>query len=228
MTTTDPDFLRKTRTSYDAVAADYGARFRDELPAKPVELGLLNAFATLVRDADLGPVADLGCGTGRITAYLSGLGVPVFGIDLSPGMLAVARASYPGLLFAEGSMLELDLPDASAGGVLAWYSTIHVPDAQLPRAFAEFHRVLRPGGHALLGFQAGDGRLELSEALGHPVDLVFQRRRPEQVARLLEDAGFELRARLHREREADGTFPERTAQGFVLVRRPGPGAQTEA
>ena len=43
----------------------------------------------------------------------------MFGIDLSPGMIEVARRTYPGLRFEVGSMLALDLPDASLGGVLA-------------------------------------------------------------------------------------------------------------
>lgn len=61
-------------------------------------------------------------------------------------------------------MLALDLPD----GVLAWYSTIHVPDERLPEAFAEFHRVLAPSGYLLLAFQAGEGSEHATEALGTP------------------------------------------------------------
>jgi 2-polyprenyl-3-methyl-5-hydroxy-6-metoxy-1,4-benzoquinol methylase len=49
---------------------------------------------------------DVGCGTGRITAHLRQLGVDVFGIDLSPGMIEVARRDHPGLRFDLGSMTE--------------------------------------------------------------------------------------------------------------------------
>lgn len=52
----------------------------------------------------------------------------MFGIDLSPQMVVVARQEHPGLRFEEGSMLALDLRDASLGGLLARYSTIHIPD----------------------------------------------------------------------------------------------------
>jgi hypothetical protein len=55
----------------------------------------------------------------------------VFGIDLSPRMLAVARQSYPELRFNLGSMLDLDLPDGTLGGLVAWYSIIHIPDERL-------------------------------------------------------------------------------------------------
>lgn len=168
------------------------------------------------------PVADVGCGTGRVTAHLSelGPGIQVFGIDLSPQMLAVARQEHPGLRFEEGSMLALGLPDASLGGLLAWYSTIHVPDEELPGVFAEFHRVLAPGAHVQLGFQVGDEPLRMTEALGREVSLVFHRRQPERIAELLRDAGLEVVSRVWRERETDGPFPERAPQGFVLARRP--------
>ena len=152
----EPDFLHATRSSYDAVAADYAERFRHELVPRPLDRAMLTAFAEFVQAAAVGPVADVGCGTGRVTALLAGLGLAVSGIDLSPQMVATARREHPGLRFEVGSMLDLDLPDGALGGVLAWYSTIHVPDGRLPDAFAEFRRVLAPGGYVLLGFQAGD------------------------------------------------------------------------
>jgi SAM-dependent methyltransferase len=123
---TEPHFLREARASYDTIAAEYQARFGHELTARPLDRGMLAGFA------------------GRVAAYLASLGVSVSGIDLSSQMVAVARDLYPALRFEVGSMLDLDLPDASLGGVLAWYSTIHVPDDRLPDAFAEFHRVLAP------------------------------------------------------------------------------------
>ena len=217
---TEPDFLRATRASYDAVAADYAERFGNELAAKPLDRAMLAGFAELVQAAAAGPVADVGCGTGRVTAHLNALGLAASGIDLSPGMIAVARQSYPGLRFEVGSMLALDLPDGTLGGVLAWYSTIHLPDERLPEAFAEFFRVLAPAGHLLLAFQVGHEPLRLTEALGRPVSLEFRRRRPERVAELLGQAGLAVRAQLLREPDDAGEFTERTQQAFVLARKP--------
>ncbi|MFD6585503.1 class I SAM-dependent methyltransferase [Streptomyces anulatus] len=225
-----PDFLNATRASYDTMAPAYVEFARGELAAKPLERALLSTFAELAAAGGGLPVADVGCGTGRVTAHLHELGLEleVFGIDLAPQMVAVAREEHPGLRFEEGSMLDLALPDASLGGLLAWYSTIHVPDEELPRAFAEFRRVLAPGAHVQLGFQVGDEPLRLTEAWGMEISLDFHRRQPERIAALLRGAGLEVRSVVWRERDTDGPFPERAPQGFVLARRPVVGGGCEA
>ena len=220
MAMTEPDFLRDTRASYDAIATAYAERLRNELAVKPLDRAMLAGFAELVRASGAGPVADIGCGPGRVTGYLNDLGLPVFGIDLSPEMIAVAQRTYPGLRFEVGSMLALDLPEAALGGVLAWYSVIHIPDERVPEAFAEFCRVLAPGGLVLLAFQVGDEVEHVAETRGHPVALDYHLRRPEWVAELLNRAGLVVRAQLLREPDDDGDFPEPEQQAFLMARKP--------
>lgn len=212
----EPGFLRSTRESYDALAADYAEHFRDELAGKPLDRALLAAFAELVPAG--GPVADVGCGTGRTTAHLHELGLPVFGIDLSPEMVEVAARANPDIRFEVGSMLELSVPDASLGGLVAYYSIIHVPPERLPEVFAEFHRVLAPGGQALIVFQVGDEPLRFTEAFGHAISLDFLRHQPDHVAELLAAAGLPVHARMMREPVAG---VERTPQGYLLASKPG-------
>ncbi|AXE87840.1 class I SAM-dependent methyltransferase [Streptomyces sp. Go-475] len=213
---TDAGFLIETRTFYDTVAEDYAEHFRDVGVGTALDRGLLAGFAELVGAG--GEVADLGCGPGRVTAYLAARGLSVFGLDLSESMLAIARRENPGLRFVKGSMLELDLPDGSLDGVVSWYSTIHTPLDRLPDVFAEFGRVLRPGGHLLVAFQAGDEPRRYEEAFGHKVALDFRRRRPERIAALLEAAGFALRSRTVR--EPDETLGEPVAQACLVARKP--------
>ncbi|MGI5427787.1 methyltransferase domain-containing protein [Streptomyces sp. CA-179760] len=213
---TDADFVSRTRTFYDTVAEDYAAHFHGLLGTTPLDRGLLAGFAELVGEG--GEVADLGCGPGRVTSYLAARGLSIFGLDLSESMLAIARRENPALRFEQGSILELDLPDGSLDGVVSWYSTIHTPLDHLPAVFAGFHRVLRPGGHLLLGFQAGDEPRRYEEAFGHRVALDFQRRRPEQMITLLEAAGFVLRSRTVR--EADEELGEPAAQACLVARKP--------
>lgn len=220
-----PDFLQATRSAYDTVARDYAARVPDGLWESPLDVALLTAFAELVRANGPAPVADLGSGPGHVTARLHALGVPVFGIDISPRMVALAREAHPGLRFHVGSMTRLDLPDGTLGGALALYSTIHVPDDHLPTAFAEIHRTLVPGGQVLLGFQSGDAdsRTHLTERFGHEISLDCHWRTPETVCGLLTAAGLEPHARILRKPEAVAG-PEAEQQlprAFVLARKPG-------
>ncbi|MFC1419289.1 class I SAM-dependent DNA methyltransferase [Streptacidiphilus cavernicola] len=190
------DWLADTRASYDTVAESYAEQVRDLLDRMPYERAALALFAELVRDGGGGPVADLGCGPGRVTAHLRGLGTDAFGIDLSPGMVEVARRDHPGLRFEVGSMTDLDLADASMGGLVAWYSLIHVPDQEIGAVLAQFRRVLRPGGLLLLGFHVGDdARLKTEGYGGHPMRVLVHRRRPDRVAEWLADAGFTVEAR---------------------------------
>jgi SAM-dependent methyltransferase len=210
-------FLQTTRTSYDAIAKDYAAQFPPG-DRHPLDRTVITAFAELVTGHGPAPVADLGSGPGHVTALLDELGVAAFGVDLSPAMVTMARDTYPQLRFHVGSMTSLDLPDATLGGILALYSTIHVADTHLPAAFAEFHRTLRPGGHALLAFQTATepGHLHLPERFGHEIDLDYYWRTPEQITELLTEAGLELVAEVRREPAGEET----RARGFVLARRP--------
>ncbi|MGO4431328.1 trans-aconitate 2-methyltransferase, partial [Streptomyces sp. MCAF7] len=110
--------LSTTADAYDAVAVLYTELVRDELDHVPLDRALLAAFAEVARaTAGAGPVAELGCGPGRITAHLRDLGLDVFGVDLSPVMIDIARETYPDLRFEVGSMDALDLADGELNGV---------------------------------------------------------------------------------------------------------------
>lgn len=162
---TEPSHLHETRASYDTVAVDYAELVRPAFEGDLLGRAMLGAFAELVRAAGGGPVADVGCGPGHVTAHLHSLGLPAFGVELSPGMVEVARRDHPGLRFDVGTMTALELADGELDGVVAWYSIIHTPPEVLPTVFEEFHRVLAPGGHLLVFEGVNDiGTADASEA----------------------------------------------------------------
>lgn len=206
--------LDAIRESYDTVAADYADLLRDALATAPHDRAVLGLFAELVLAGGGGPVADLGCGPGRITAHLAALGLDAFGVDLSPGMVEVARRDHPGLRFEVGSMTDLDLPDGCLAGALAWYSLIHTPTGELPGVLGELARVLRPGGQLVLAFQAADEPVRLGRAYGHDVRLVNHRRPAALVEELLAVAGLTVHTRLLRDPEG----PEKSPQAYLLAR----------
>src|SRR3954468_19430453 len=149
-------WLSDTRASYDTDAPGYAEKVRGLLDGKPYLRASLALFAELVHGAGGGPVADVGCGPGYVTAHLHDAGVDAFGIDLSREMIAIARRDYPDLRFEVGTMTDLHLADGSVAGIVAFWSVIHVPDHAVPGVFEQFRRVLRSRGPLLLGFHVGD------------------------------------------------------------------------
>ncbi|MFE5286212.1 class I SAM-dependent methyltransferase [Nocardia sp. NPDC056611] len=207
-------WLEATQRSYDTVATTYADLTRHLLDETPEERSALASFAERVRVHGGGLVADVGCGAGRITAHLRQLGVDAFGIDLSPGMIEVARRDHPDLRFDVGSMTNLALPDASIAGLVAWYSLIHIPDDELGCVAGQFRRVLRPDGPLLLGFHVGDeSNVKTHGYGGHPMHLHVHRRRHGRIRTWLEDAGFVV------ETEKTLTSAESPLGGIILARR---------
>lgn len=202
--------LLATAEAYDALAVVYAEFVRDALDSLPLDRALLAAFAELVRSTGGGPVAELGCGPGQTTAHLRDLGLDVFGVDLSPVMIGLAREAHPDLRFEVGSMDALELEDGALHGVLSWYSLIHIPPQDVPPYLAEFRRVLAPGGHLLLGFfeSAGDPVTEfdhkVTAAYRWPID---------ELARRAGEAGFTEVGRMLRE-PLEG---ERFRRGHLLM-----------
>ncbi len=212
----EPAHLRTTRATYDTVAVDYCRLLPDLRAETPLDQTMLETFAALTKAADLGPVADLGCGTGRITAHLDSLGLDVFGIDLSSVMVDFARRIHQHLHFDVGSITSLDLPDAAAGGVLAWYSTIHTPPRDLPGVFAEFSRVLAPGGYLLVGFHVGDGNRPRTVTYREGASVDAYDLEPERVADLARQAGLVVHTQLVRAAQRR----EGQAQASLIAAKP--------
>lgn len=209
------DWLADTRASYDTVAASYADQLRGALDDAPFARAALTLFAELVLARGGGPVADVGCGPGHVTARLRDLGLDAFGIDLSPVMIDVARREHPALRFAVGSMTDLPLADAAVAGLVAFWSLVHVPDPALPGILGHFHRALRPRGVLLLGFHAGDtSKLKTEGYGGHPMKVYVHRRQPANVASALRDAGFAVEA--HLLDDPDGSLPG----ALLFARRP--------
>lgn len=210
-----PPDLQTVRESYDRVADNYVDMAIGRLEAEPWLRAMLGAFAESVRG--LGPVLDVGCGPGHVTAHLCELGLEASGVDLSSGMVEHARRLYPDLSFSVCSATELDLAPASLGGVLGWWSLFNLPRDVLPEVLRAYAEALVPGGQALVGTHVGDGDVPRTEGYGGiPVSWTTHLYRPEQLTGMLIDAGLEPVAEFRLPVHA----PSQRPQVLIAARRP--------
>ncbi|MDT0379463.1 class I SAM-dependent methyltransferase [Streptomyces sp. DSM 42041] len=209
-----PADLDLVRESYDRVADNYAHMVLTtgigDIRHHPWLKASVDAFADTVRG--LGPVLDVGCGPGTVTAYLAERGLDASGVDLSPRMIENACRLYPQCRFSVASATDLDLEPASLGGVLGWWSLFNLPRDVLPQVLAHFSRALKPGGHLLTATHVGDEDAARTEAYGGvPVRWTTYKWQPEQLTALLERAGLRPVAELRL--PAD----EHTGPGVVLM-----------
>ncbi|MCY4028021.1 MAG: class I SAM-dependent methyltransferase, partial [Acidobacteria bacterium] len=133
------------RDGYDRGARVYD---HDANPLPALEGPHVRAALGEVRGLD---VVDLGCGTGRHTAWLAQAGARVTALDFSAGMLARARRKVPAatVRFLVHDLHEpLPLGDASCDAAVSGLVLEHLRD--LRAFFTEVRRVLRPSGRAVV------------------------------------------------------------------------------
>ncbi len=94
-------------------------------------------------------ILDVATGTGDLAASMAKIaGATVTALDLSPEMLVIARKKYPHITFHEGYAEKLPFSNGSFEIVSAGFGVRNFEN--LDQGMKEFHRVLKPGGHAFI------------------------------------------------------------------------------
>jgi ubiquinone/menaquinone biosynthesis C-methylase UbiE len=197
--------------AYDARAAEYIALIGSIDQMEHADVALIARW----RDETPGRLLDAGCGPGLWTAFLGEDGRDVIGVDVSAEFLTAARERYPGFRFEAASMRDLPFPDGSCGGILAWYSLIHLPPAEMPAVLAELARVTAPGGRILIGFFDG----EPGEEFAHAVAPAYYWS-AHALGALLDNAGFAVMHAERRDREP-GAVGSARPHGSIVAARSG-------
>jgi SAM-dependent methyltransferase len=221
MTGDSPDIHPFIRSGYDALGAHYVCTFANELDHKPLDRELLSRFAELAGgDAH---VADIGCGPGHIGRSLLPHGLRVTGFDLSlvlmrEGRAAATRAGADpaALRYVQADMAALPIRAASLGGLIAFYSIIHLHRAGVPRALAEFRRALKRGAPLLLAVHVGQGEIITGSMLDRGVRMFATLFTKEEMDSLLAEAGFTSRQLVQRDPYPVETSTQRL---YALARR---------
>lgn len=205
----------KTAIGYNAIAQEYAARLSRELDGKPFDREFLITFEHNTRP---GTILDLGCGPGHIARYISELGRSTMGIDLSPGMVAVAKELNPGLDFMAGDMCAIPSPDSHFSGIVAFYSIIHLEPNELLLAAQEMYRVLVKNGTVALAFHGGDEVRHVESLWGISASLDFRFLQPQFVADIFREAGFTILETLTRPPYAPEVESQTTRHYIVAMR----------
>ncbi|WEG10311.1 methyltransferase domain-containing protein [Microbacterium horticulturae] len=165
------DRVSAIREAFDARAGDY-----DENAMHRALAASVARFARVPAD---GTVVDAATGTGLVARALLTRcpGLHITGVDISPGMLAVARTAEPRIDWVEADAATLPLDDASVD-LVTCVTALHL-FAEPDRAIEEWARVLRPGGRVVAatfvsGGHHGKNHAEHSPAR-HPADVPYPR-----------------------------------------------------
>lgn len=133
-----------TARAFDAL----GESYRADYFADPFFRQALDGWLGTVPAG--GHVLDVGCGHGRpVAEAIVARGYRLTGLDVSAGMIGLARANVPQATFLRLSPAELAV-EAEFDGACAFFSLLHLDPIELRLALPPLHRALKPGGHLLL------------------------------------------------------------------------------
>ncbi|MEY4723368.1 MAG: hypothetical protein RLZZ324_881 [Candidatus Parcubacteria bacterium] len=138
------NLLEKVRTDYDAMAPDFSNTRERVWP-------VMTRLAALAKTGDA--VIDIGCGNGRAYQLFSGRAIAYEGVDVSKGLVDIARARHADALarFRVGSMEALPYDTASFDAAFSFAVIHHIPSRALRlAAVREAARVTRPGGTVVI------------------------------------------------------------------------------
>jgi SAM-dependent methyltransferase len=195
---------------YNKTAKNYAEKFINELSKKHFDRILLTAFAS--ENINKGRLIDLGCGPGQTTKFLLDCGLTdIIGVDLSPQMIAAAKAINPQLDFDTADMLQLKYEDGTFSAAIAFYSIVHFDYEQIKSAFKEIKRILADNGEFLFSFHIGDQVVHLDNFLDNPVNIDLYFLETNKIMELLKETGFEIIDAIGRQPYKDAEHPSKRA-----------------
>ena len=204
-----------TQPGYDTMAGRYAAMFPGPYQSA-IERHAVAAFVDAI-DAD-GVVVDVGCGLGHVTADLARRGLDVVRCDPSPAMLAIARNSHPHQSFVDDDAT-LTRVEGHIVAVIARFSLIHIAPEEIVGVMGYWADRLRPGAPVLFASQSSDTPGP-AMSFDHAVAPAW-RRHPDELARVLSEAGFDEEWRIINRPDGVHRFP---GVHMLARRRPSMGA----
>ena len=138
------DYKATVKVGYNTIADRYLAeRTRDS-----EDVLLLNDF--IERLPANAKILDAGCGAGIPISQMLNEHFVVTGVDFSEAQIKLAKKHVPKANFICQDMTKLDFPENTFDGICSYYAIIHIPREEHQSLLANFYRMLKPSGVALL------------------------------------------------------------------------------
>lgn len=196
------------KTGYNVIADRYlMARTRDS-----EDVRLLDELTRRLRAG--AKVLNAGCGAGLPISQMLSEKFKVTGVDFSASQIGLAKKNVPNATFICQDMTQLDFPENTFDGICSYYAIIHIPREEHQPLLANFHRMLKPGGVALLCLGAENVADDIDENfLG--TRMYWSHYDSETYLEILNECGFSI---LWSKRVADASC-EGAGHLFVFVQK---------
>jgi len=203
------DFKKTVKEGYNTIADRYLAERKRDAE----DVRLLEEF--MERLPDRANVLDAGCGAGIPISQLLSERFHVTGVDFSEAQIELAKKNVPSADFLCEDMTQLSFPDNTFDGITSYYAIIHIPREEHHSLLANFYRMLKPGGFALLCLGAENLIDDIEENyLG--TRMYWSHYDTETYLEMLNDCGFAI---LWSKRVVDETCQD-AGHLFVLAQKP--------
>lgn len=201
------EYKKTVQDGYNAMASEYLA----SRAMKAADMRALDEF--IQRLPANAKVLDAGCGAGIPVAKKLSEQLDVTGVDFSEKQIELAKSNVPGATFLCRDMTELDFPEGVFDGICSFYAIIHIPREEHRGLLANFFRMLKPGGIALLCLGAENLENDTEEDF-HGQRMYWSHYDARTYQEILKEIGFNL---LSAEIVPDETYGGKHL--FVLARK---------
>lgn len=193
--------LRSAEQSPEQIARDLAAtynRIANIYDQKTFQYGQaeheqFERLCELLRPGHCNTVVDFGCGPGRDVPYWERRNFRYVGVDISDGLLDIARRRSPNQRYVLGDFGAVNLPPNSAALAIHNSSLQHIPRVALDAALRKAFETLEPGGVFYCHYRSGFGEsLSISTEYGLPISRFIALYTTEEMEAALHRVGFEV------------------------------------
>jgi ubiquinone/menaquinone biosynthesis C-methylase UbiE len=203
------DYKKTVKAGYNKIAN----RYLEERTRDSEDIRLLDEL--IIKLPAQASVLDAGCGAGIPVAQILSERFIVTGLDFSEAQIDLARKNVPNATFVCQDMTSLAFPEETFEAIVSYYAIIHIPRQEHRALFANFQRMLKSGGYALLCLGAENLVDDIDENyLG--TRMYWSHFDAETYRKMLEDTGYQLVwSRIVRDETCEGG-----GHLFVLAKKP--------